>query len=48
MIMLACNDVSGDIKFSKLIVYTCFKLKAAVEAMIEVEVKFFHKRDSIS
>ena len=33
--------VSGDIRFSKLMVYTCFKLKAAVEAM--VEVNFFHK-----
>ena len=43
MILLACITVSGDMRFSKLMVYTCSKLKAAVEAMVEVEVIFFHK-----
>ena len=43
MILLACIIASGDIRFSKLMVYTCFKLKAAVEAIVEVEVNFFHK-----
>ena len=41
MILLACITVSGDKRFSKLIVYSCFKLKAAVEAMVDVEVNFF-------
>ena len=43
MILLAYITVSGDITFSKFIAYTCFKLKAAVEAMVEVEVNFFIK-----
>ena len=35
--------VSGDMKFSKLMMYICFRIKAAVEAMFEVEVKNFHE-----
>ena len=43
MILLPSISVSGDMRFSKLMVYICFKLKAAVEAMVEVEVKNFHE-----
>ena len=43
MILLASITVSGDMKFSKLMVFICFKLKAAVEATVEAEVKTFHK-----
>ena len=43
MILLDSIIVSGDMRFSKLMVNICFKIKAAVEAMVEVEVKFFHK-----
>ena len=51
MILLSPISVSADMRFSKLTVYICFKLKAAVEAMSEVEVKNFLKLiliDSIS
>ena len=43
MILLASILVSGDMRFSKLMVRICFKIKVAVEAMVEAEVKFFHK-----
>ena len=43
MILLASIIVSGDLRFSKLVVFTCYKLKAAVEAKVEVEVKIIHK-----
>ena len=50
--LLTHINVSGDMRFSKLMVFTCIKLKAAVEATVEAEVKIFHeshvKRDSIS
>ena len=39
VLALASITVSGDMRFSQLMVFTCFKLKAAVEA----EVKIFHK-----
>ena len=43
MILLASIIVLGEIRLSNLVVFTCFKLKAAVEAKVEVEVKIFHK-----
>ena len=43
MILLASILVSGDMRFSKLMVRICFKIKVAVEAMVEAEVKFFHE-----
>ena len=41
--LLASTTVSGDMRFSKLMVFTCIKLKAAVEAMVEAKVTFCHK-----
>ena len=46
MILLCYIIVSGDIRFSKLMLYTCFKLEAVVEAMVEVEVIFFHESNA--
>ena len=43
MILLDSIIVSGDSRFSKLIVLACLNLKAAAEAKVEVEVKFFNK-----
>ena len=37
--------VSADMIFSKLVLFTCYKLKADVKAKIEVEVKIFHKNN---
>jgi len=41
--LLTHINVSGDMRFSKLMVFTCIKLKAAVEATVEAEANFFHK-----
>ena len=43
MILLAFITVSDDMRFSMLMVFPCFNLKAAVEAEVEAEVKNFHK-----
>ena len=43
MNLLASITESGDIRISKLMVFTCLKLEATVEAMVQAEVKFFHK-----
>ena len=43
MILLPSITVSGDMRFSKLIVFTRYKLKDTVEAEVEVEVNIFHK-----
>ena len=37
MILLSSITVSGDMRFSKFMVFTCYKLKAAVEAKVEVK-----------
>ena len=43
MTLLVSITESVDIRISKLMVFTCLKLEAAAEAMVEAEVKFFHK-----
>ena len=43
MMLLASITVSGDMRFNKVMMFTCIKLKAAVEATVEAEVTFCHK-----
>ena len=43
MILPPSMSVSGDMRFSNLMVYICFEIKAAVEALVGVEVKIFHE-----
>ena len=43
MILTASITLSGDMRFSKLMVFAYYKLKATLKAKVQVEVKTFHK-----